>query len=169
MRCKIAIIFILLFSINLHAQKVIEESKEMTSEQIRKQQIEDELRKLQDDYAKSKAQHEKNTQGLFPNSFSLGADKKVLLQKKKDIQAVLYSIQERGLKEKARKIDRLSRSIGGKISYSSALQRRIDKLYENQKKINNSLKGIKKEEGKKNTEEIIQNIELSKLDKEISD
>ncbi|GAA4892514.1 hypothetical protein GCM10023311_16260 [Flaviramulus aquimarinus] len=168
MKFKIAITFILLFSINLFAQEVTLESEKMTTEQKRVQKIEEEIRKLEDDYAKSKAQHEKNTKGLFPNSFSLNADKNVLAQKKKENEAVLYSMQESGLKEKAKQIDILSNSIGHKFSYRSALQGRINKLNENIKNINNRLSGLQKKEGEENTDKIKYNIEVSKLDDEIS-
>ncbi|MCL7765363.1 hypothetical protein MPF19_18225 [Polaribacter sp. Z014] len=149
-------------------QTVIQESAPMTAEQKRIQKVEAEIRKLEDDYDKSKTQHEKNTLGLFPNSFSLKSDKKFLNQKKKDIQAVLYSIQESGLKEKAKQIDILSRSIGNKFSYSKALQNRIDVYDENIRKINNHLSGVQKKEGEEATNKIKQEIEISSLDKEIS-
>tara|TARA_R110002033_G_scaffold37974_1_gene77157 strand:- start:8457 stop:9635 length:1179 start_codon:yes stop_codon:yes gene_type:complete len=158
-------------SINLFAQKVqrvIQESKEMTSEQIRKQKIAEEIGKLKNDYAKSKAQHEKNMSSLNPYSFSLNADKNYLLQRKKDIKAALYSIQENSLKEKAKQIDILSSSIGHKYSYRDALKGRIDKLNENLKKINNQLAGLQKKEGEENTEKIKKEVEISNFNKEMT-
>ncbi|MDG5490971.1 hypothetical protein [Psychroserpens sp. SPM9] len=168
MKFKIAIVILFMIPSIILSQSVILEAEPVTEAQKRVQAIRAALKKLEDDYAASKLQHEKNTRSLSPNSFSLNSDKKILIQKKKDIQAVLYSIQESGLKEKAREIDILRTSLGNKFSYSLALQKRIDRLNDNFKKINNHLNGIKKAEGEEETDRIKHDVEVSKLDQEIS-
>ena len=168
MKFTITIAVILLFSINSFAQSSILESEEMTAEQKRAQKIAEEIGVLEKEYSKAKAQHEKNMSGLNPYSFGLNASKDYLLQRKKDIKAALYSIQENSLKEKLREIDILRRSIGQKGSYNSNLQGNINKLNENLKRINDHLAGLQKKEGEENTDKIKHDIELSNLDNEIS-
>lgn len=168
MKLKFIIALLFMFPLTILSQKVTIEDKPLTAEQKRVQKVRKEIRKIEVDYDKATQQHAKNTQDLFPNSFSLNADKKVLIQKKKDIQAVLYSIQEHGLREKAREIDALKKSIGDNALYSEGLQNRINKLDENLIRINNHLNGVKRKEGEDKTTKIIIETNLSNLDKKNS-
>ncbi|REG84095.1 hypothetical protein [Winogradskyella sediminis] len=146
MKFKISIVFILLFSINLFAQEVTLESKELTSEQKRKQKISEEIKKIKVDYNKSWMQFETTFNKLSPLNVVLYPTREKLDKKIQDIEQALYEIQRLGLKQKCQQLTRLENSIGQTGDYCSNVEGRIKRLSERQKEVVNEIADLQKKD-----------------------